>query len=236
MVQGACQLEDPIDRPGTEAAVTVPRWHTRALVSLLLAVAATGSLLEPPLATPHKSALLDSYVPVLLVNLGLAAYVARVGLGSNRWRSLVGGDLKPRAWLGHAPWAAILTGLVLGCESLLAAIFGLPESIAAHALMPTSPAEKCCWAALAVIIGFSEELVYRGYLQQQLELTTGSAASGVLLQGMLFGLAHAEQGPWALGRFACYGVAFGVVAKHRRSIVPCILCHVALDTLAGLVG
>jgi membrane protease YdiL (CAAX protease family) len=83
------------------------------------------------------------------------------------------------------------------------------------------------------LIGWTEELVYRGYLRQQLTALSGSVVLGVLLQAFLFGVAHGEQGPWAVARFAAYGAAFGGVAARERTIVPCVLCHVVLDLYAG---
>jgi membrane protease YdiL (CAAX protease family) len=112
----------------------------------------------------------------------------------------------------------------------------MPESLFAHALLPNLPGEKAGWALLSVVIGGSEELVYRGYLRQQLQALSGSGWLAVLLQALLFGIAHGAQGQWAVARFAVYGALWGWLAQRRRSIVPCVLCHVGLDVYAGLAS
>jgi len=222
MLQGACQLLPDAAEGG--AVRLAPFWHTRALVLLLLAVAAVGSALgtdaTPPVVAGARLA--NSYLPLLLVNAGLAAYVSRFERGVF-WR-LVGVVPTQRvpAQLG---WAALLLALILGSEAVLTG-FGMPESLFAHAVLPTLGREKAIWLLLATLIGCAEELVYRGYLRQQLAALSGSAALGILLQAFLFGVSHGEQGPWAVARFAAYGVAFGCVAARERTIVPCVLCHV----------
>src|SRR5213075_2875806 len=94
MVQGACQrLPDVADAGELRLA---PFWHTRVLVLLFLAVAAVGSALETG-ATPTVvagSRVANSYLPLLLVNVGMAAYVSRFESGVF-WR-LVGRVAKHR--------------------------------------------------------------------------------------------------------------------------------------------
>jgi membrane protease YdiL (CAAX protease family) len=64
---------------------------------------------------------------------------------------------------------------------------------------------------------------------------TGRAWLAILIQAVIFGLAHAQQGAASAARIAIYGLALGAVAQSRRSVVPCILAHVATDLVSGLV-
>ncbi|HEX7668488.1 MAG TPA: CPBP family intramembrane glutamic endopeptidase, partial [Polyangiaceae bacterium] len=77
-------------------------------------------------------------------------------------------------------------------------------------------------------------VVYRGYLRTQLAAFTRSMPLAVVLQGLLFGIAHGEQGLAIATRVAVYGVGLGGLAAWRRSLLPGILCHVALDLTSGL--
>lgn len=231
-MQGACHAPALV----VPARPLVPFWHTRALLLLLLAVPIAATVLDSgPALAGSAPRLTDAYWSLLLVNLGLAFYAARLGLERSVFWRLVG-HTEARLFARHLATAAALLGLVLGAERALQLWLGMPESLVAHTLLPTLPSERASWALLAVVIGTSEELVYRGYLRQQLQALSGSAWLAVLLQGLLFGIAHGAQGPWAVGRFAAYGVAFGYVAWRQRSIVPCVLCHVGLDAYAGFAG
>jgi len=51
----------------------------------------------------------------------------------------------------------------------------------------------------------------------------------------LFGLAHAQQGAFAALRIAAYGLLLGALAHFRRSLLPCIACHVGIDLVAAVV-
>jgi membrane protease YdiL (CAAX protease family) len=43
---------------------------------------------------------------------------------------------------------------------------------------------------MSATAGFSEELIFRGYLTRQFDAWTGSLVFAVILQGIVFGLAH----------------------------------------------
>lgn len=111
-------------------------------------------------------------------------------------------------------------------------VFG-SSSGSALAILPRTGPERAVWIVLAAAVGFAEELVYRGYLVVQLRAFTRSSAAAVVLQALLFAVAHANQGAGAMLRFALYALAFGAVAVWRRSLVPTILCHVGIDALGA---
>lgn len=216
-----------------------PAWHTRALVGLLLAVAVTGSLLEPAALqsqTGH-SLLVRAYLPLVMVNLMLCMYASGVGLQRNILAELLGRRWAARGrLLMDLVTATALAAAVIAAESGLQRLLGLPESLAAHGILPSSIGEKLAWAPVAAFVAFSEELVYRGYLQRQLAVLSGCLPFGVLAQAALFGIAHAEQGPEAVARFACYACAFGGLAAWRGSLLPGALAHVMVDWLAAAGG
>lgn len=241
MVQGACQTASLAsgESAGEPSALLAPAWHTRALVGVMLAVAATGTLLER-VASPaaHTSLpIWQGYLSLALVNFGLCLYVSGVGLKRNIFAVLFSQLRYDRRRLfADWGWGAGLALTLIVAENGLQTLLGLPESVAAHALMPASTGEKVAWTLVAMLVGFSEELVYRGYLQRQLAMLSGWLPFGILAQSLLFGIAHGEQGGWAVGRFAVYGLALGWVAAKRQSLLPCVLCHVALDWVAALGG
>jgi len=247
VVQGACQpaiassagaVPRAVAPPAVAPPAVAPYWHTRALVLLLLSVAATGTLLDTrsELAAASATQLAGRYLPLLVVNVSLSAYVLWFGLRRSSYRELFGIGHGAGGALGDVAWAAALALSVIGAENALQTLFGFAESAASHALVPASAAARVCWLGLVPVVGLSEELVYRGYLQRQLSALSGQAWLGVTLQALLFGVAHGEQGGSAVARFALYGLAFGWVTQARRTLWPCVLCHVALDVAAGLSG
>jgi membrane protease YdiL (CAAX protease family) len=239
MVQGACQLAAIEPRSVDATSPLAPPWHTRALVALMLVVAAAGTAFahvagpSGGVASPGVTA----YLPLSIVNLGLLLYVCRIGFGRNILaRVFSQGRYDTPRVLVDLGWGACVALALIGTEKTLQWLFGLPESVAAHALVPRTPGERIAWVFVAALVGFSEELVYRGYLQRQLAALSGWLPFGVVAQALLFGIAHGEQGGWAVARFAGYALGLGWLAAVRKSLLPCVLGHVAVDLLAGLAG
>ena len=89
---------------------------------------------------------------------------------------------------------------------------------------------------LSISAGFSEELVFRGYLQRQLTALTGRASLALLLQAAVFGVAHGYQGTRACLSIAIYGVLFTLLALWRKSLRPGMIAHAWTDIAGGLLG
>ena len=215
----------------------VPGWHPALLVALMLSVDAAGSVLA---ARHHElrgqgPLVVRAYLPLLCVNWGLLLYVCRVGRARSAFVELMG----PSAFRASRALTdlalAVVTALALmGGEAAWQLAFGNARNAAAGALLPTTSAERAVWCAVAVSVGVSEEVVYRGYLTTELARFTGSAVAGVVGQALLFAFAHGEQGAAAVTRFFVYALGLGALARARRSLLPGILAHVAVDLVAGL--
>ena len=221
--------------------VLAPRGHTAALVGLYLAVAATGVVLQgrgtPPVAVPSSGGrVVAMYLPLLVVQWGITLYVCRVGRARN-----VLGDLLGARWtsIGRAVGDVALAAggwvAIKAVELAWVSVFASGVAPAVTSLLPQSLPERLMWAAVAVSVGFCEEVVFRGYLQRQFEGFWGKPWLAVGLQALLFGVAHGEQGASAVARAALYGVGFGALARWRRSLVPGILCHAWTDLASGLL-
>jgi len=227
-------------RAGTQQPVDLaPRWHTAALVLLIVAVALTGltvgrgAVVSSPVAVGSRTR--EVYLPTLIVQWALVLYVSRVGRKRNVLKQLLGLPLDTirRACMD----VAIATSgffIVHAVEAFWQHGAAASQDAARLAVLPGTASERLVWIAVALSVGFAEEIVYRGYLLAQLSAFTGSHAAGVVLQSALFGLAHADQGIGAAVRVALYGAALGLIARVRRSLWPGILCHVAIDVCSGL--
>jgi membrane protease YdiL (CAAX protease family) len=219
-------------------AVRPPLWHTVGLVGLLLAVATVGMLSSSGQAAPAPSGsrIVESYLPLFAVSASLALYVARLGRGRSALGELVGRrwETAPRALVDVA-LGFLAAGLIVLTEYAWAATWGAPNRAWSSALLPSTSVERAVWVVVALTVGTSEELVYRGYLQNELGALARSPALGLVAQSALFALAHGEQGPGAVARAFLYGLGFGALASARKSLLPGMLAHVGLDVAAGLV-
>ena len=146
-----------------------------------------------------------------------------------RLRDLIGGRWqRPRDVAIDLLLAGALWTVWLGIES------GLPGTDSVRTLLPQRALETAAWILVAVSAGFCQELVFRGYLQQQFHAFTGSLPAAIALQAFVFGIGHFYEGTWAVTKIVLYGALFGALAAWRRSLRPGMIAH-AWSDLYGVV-
>ena len=91
-------------------------------------------------------------------------------------------------------------------------------------------------AVVYVIIGagFYEEFMFRGFLMQGFAMFFGGSRSAwiaaLIIQGVLFGAAHAYQNPLGMLITGTLGTLLGVlVIVWPRNLWPAIICHAVFD-------
>jgi membrane protease YdiL (CAAX protease family) len=151
-------------------------------------------------------------------------------LAGGRWTSWksVGTDLAIMvpSWL-------ILMGADVGVVWLLGA--GSARS-SWDRLLPHSALEFVVWICVSASAGICEEMIYRGYLQRQLHALTGNLRVAIVAQGVIFGVAHADQGWKNVISITVVGILFGALAAWRRNLRVNILSHTWNDVLVGWLG
>jgi len=88
---------------------------------------------------------------------------------------------------------------------------------------------------LMVIIAIAEEIVFRGYLIQRLQLISGSSQTAVILSSVLFALGHGYQGPIALVVIFVLGMILGGIFVLTRSLIAPMTIHFLNNSLAIII-
>lgn len=217
-----------------------PLWHTAALVGLFLGVAIIGLATTAPnvaSSSGPRPTWIELYAPTIAVQVALA--LAVVVLGRARPRLVLSG-LVGRRWttarraLGDVALALVGFVAIRALELAWASIAGASASAAVASILPQTDAERAVWVVVSIVVGVSEELVFRGYLQTQIAGFTRRPNLAWAAQAALFGVAHLSQGIGGAIRACAYGLLLGAIARSRRSLVPAMLCHVATDLVSGL--
>lgn len=191
-----------------------------------------------PAAAPSPGGKVGAYLPMVLVPWLLTFYVAWVGRDRSTHRSL--GSLLGEKWstAGRAAvdlaLALVVALVIVGCERVLSQAVDAAQSAALVAILPRSLGERLAWVLVALSVGFGEEVVYRGYLQTQLGALTRRRWLGVVLQALLFGVAHLDQGP-ASAVIALYGLLLGGLVRFRGTVLPAIAAHIAIDAASAFL-
>lgn len=225
--------------PDTRKHPIAPWWHT-VLVIAPIAIASVASAYQhglPNANLPGVSHRLSSYYTVLieewfgvfLVWLALRRRGLKVGsLVSGHWHS-------PRAFFRDLGLAVGFMVVVIPLVGALAYLLGANTNSAVANIPPKTVFELLVFLGLAASAGFAEELVFRGYLTQQLSAWTSSSAIAVILQGTVFGLAHGFYGK-AMLAVMVQGWLLGLLAHWRKSLRVGMLAHGLQDSVGGIVS
>jgi membrane protease YdiL (CAAX protease family) len=226
-----------------------PLWHTAIILALLLGISAlnvlTHHLAEAFAHQPdaqHRShfimygaTLIWEWMLLALVYWGLRIRRTplRQLLGVRRQGAV---ELWTDIAIAAGFWFASL--LALGAVGFLLRLVHLhPEDIRGivSQMAPASPGELALWIALSVSAGICEELIFRGYLQQQFTALTRHISLGIAISAVFFGLAHGYEGASGMLLIVLYGAFFGILAHLRRSLRAGIFAHAWHDSLSGFV-
>jgi hypothetical protein len=179
--------------------------------------------------------MIRGYLASIATEWGMA-YWAWVGI---HWR---GGTLRDitggrwRSWrsLSVDVFIAIPFWIVweLTAWLVLLAVKRIPTPTAAYQ-PPSGFAEIPLWILLSVSAGICEEIVFRGYLQQQFQSATRSAAAAVILQGVVFGLTHTYQGWRHVIVIVALGILYGALVAWRRNLRASMIAHAWSDIFEG---
>jgi membrane protease YdiL (CAAX protease family) len=216
-----------------------PWWHT-VLVLIPIAVSSVAAWYQhglPNAQLPDMSFRLSSYITVLLLEWFV---VFLIWLALKRRGLLISSLVAGRWETGGAFFRDL--GLAVGflivvipLVGLLAHLLGGETSAYLAKMLPMTVLELVVWLACAATAGFCEELIFRGYLTRQFSAWTGSRIWAIVLQGIVFGLAHGYYQKLMVV-IVIQGWLLGLLAYWRKSLRPGMLAHGLQDGIGGVVG
>jgi membrane protease YdiL (CAAX protease family) len=253
----------PLTPPTTPAAIA-PVWHTVVLIVVIVDFSIHGAWLLAGthrelnrLATYGLAAGMDVLMLAWIAfGLHLKKISFRTLLGSwpISFRSILR-DLSYAVafWIAALMVLGSLSSAWLRTEALLTrgtpaahapenaqqALNSDPEKLqiirALQRLAPANDREVVAWMLLCLLVGFTEEVVFRGYLQRQFTCwARGSVAWGVAASALVFGSGHIYEGARGMFLIAAFGALFSLLALYRRSLRAGMMAHAWHDLITGL--
>ena len=231
-------LPDATPRPIAHWTHTLALLFVLALTTIFGRSRAASHLAPDVLNASH----LFSYATTMLLEwLLLGAVIA----GIYRRR-----DFFAAAFLNRANTNAQSLGLgavvyILGF--IATAIVGLAISLTplAHhrnidyvlAMLPRTPLDFLFWFCVSLTAGICEELIFRGYLLQQLTAWSRSPIASIFIAALLFGSVHLYEGLGAILPLAALAIVYGFVVRHfKGDLRAVIVAHTLQDFLVGFLG
>lgn len=228
------------------------RRHTAAVVGFFLLLTVVGALFHrsgvgQAAGAPHPN-VAGLYLSLIAAEWALVYWVhAGLRLSATPLRNVID---QPAVTASAGTSSISARSRRVGVDALVAAgVWGgwtavalardhwlTPGVSSVASLLPEGPVEAILWTALSISAGFCEELLFRGYLQQQFRALTGSLPLAVAMQAVLFGVAHGYQGLAPTISIAAYAALLGAVAAWRQSLRPGMIVHAWTDIFSGLVA
>ncbi len=210
------------------------------LALMLVALSAAAMGFEPDPEDLDAGELLGAQVVVAIGSVFLVR--AFLGWRDERLRD-VGCAPPPRGWR-HACTVGVIAGLVIKVLSIGVgmALLGLGLEAGDVFFELRDASDLGVFAFGGALAGFSEELVYRGYLLSRLESVfarRGEPGSGLLwatcATSLVFGSGHAYQGAVGVGMTASVGVLLTLlVVLARRNLVVAMVAHAVFNLCSFL--
>jgi hypothetical protein len=217
----------------TAPKLVAPIWHTAIFLAALAGLAVWSARQHGLLAGQSRAA---SYVVTIACEWLLFALAAwGIRMSGISISSVIGGRWStPKLFLRDLGIGALF---LLGSNTALAALSAVlhpgPNANIAR-MLPRSRIEIVLWVLVSLSAGICEEFVTRGYLQKQLSGMLKNATAGLMVQGIIFGAAHAYQGPRRMLIIALLGCMLGWLAQWRQSLRPGMLSHFLQDAMGGI--
>ena len=200
--------------PRPESNAIAPAWHTAVLLLFLTAFALLTLHIRAQNPAAQGNHRVHGYLLTMAFEWLMVAFIA--------WGARFGGaSLRTLAGAFTPTGRSVLRDLGIAIAYLLVAqvVLGIVTAATGHFIHSD---------------GICEEMIFRGYMQRQFTAWTGSAAAGIALQGIVFGIAHSYQGPGMVIVIAVYGCLFGTLAWWRKSLRPGMAAHFIQDAIGGL--
>jgi uncharacterized protein len=244
MCSGYRAMMETPQRPPDDRGLLAPWWHTALMVLVIISLSVAGvrqlrNFGNQPLHLVANYTLTIAYEWILAALVLWGIHLRRVPL-----RQLLGPQ-RPgaRAWmvdigvaLGY--WAVALMVLALLGNALikLSGSHIDPQKIGdvTQKLAPSTGVEMLLFLMLSISAGICEELVFRGYLQQQFTRMGHRVWVGVALSALVFGGAHGYEGIAGMLLITAYGAMFGVLALLRRGLRTGMIAHAWHDSVSGV--
>ena len=241
-------VTEPVVTPPTsvKAELIAPWWHTLIIIALILGNSFLGSTKIGAVQASGSRILL--YGGTFITQLVLFVIIW-FGIRSRgvRMRDLIGGRWeKVEDFLldfGLAIGFILVAGIILlGLRIALGTVdlhnLEKVKNDTKQMLGPIAPRtylEAGLFVLLSVCAGLFEEIIFRGYFQRQFHALSRSAAIGIIVSGIIFGLAHGYQGRRMMIVIAVFGMLFGILAYMRKSLRPGMMAHALQDSYSGIL-
>jgi membrane protease YdiL (CAAX protease family) len=217
-----------------------PWWHTVGLLGLFILTT---------MLTEHRAATRDltqiARIPNYLVSIAMElVLLALVMAGIRECREFLLRAFRNRARTFAESLGIGVAVYILGFMAIAAVSLTLYFTPLSHqrneaiilAIAPHTPLQFIVWFFVSLSAGVCEELVFRGYLLQQLTAWTQRPIVSIVIAALLFGSVHLYEGLGAILPLAALALIYGFVVRYcKGDLRGVIVAHTLQDFIVALL-
>jgi membrane protease YdiL (CAAX protease family) len=231
----------PPPPPSDARPQPIAHWtHTLALILFLLLSEALAHQ-RIAAANPSGSPLLRYASTLTLEWLLLGSVIA--GIYHRRAFFLLAVAQRERSWLASIGLGFAVYGMgfvllaIIGFALFFTPLFRHRNEGVIAAMLPHTIIQFAVWFLVSLTAGICEEVIFRGYLLQQLTAWTKRPIASIVAVGALFGCLHLYEGLAAVVPLAALGILFGFVGRQLKGdLRAVIVAHTLQDFLVALLA
>jgi membrane protease YdiL (CAAX protease family) len=123
----------------------------------------------------------------------------------------------------------VMWGIYLSVPSGAYRFIGHGWNIGSNFRGPQQQSDYLLLPVLCCLIGFREELIFRGYLINRFERIFNSTFAAVIFSSLLFGFMHLYQGWYGVISTASLGLVYAIFFARFRRLWPLVAAHAVTD-------
>ena len=225
-----------------ESPRPIAHWtHTLALVFILLLFTFFGHARSTATAIDATPKVMRYGTSILLEWLLLGAVIAGIYqrrtffLAAFRSRENTNGSAAAYGLVVY--FLGFMAVLVTGAALYFTPLFHKRNQEVVLAMLPHTPLDFLMWFGVSLTAGICEEIIFRGYLLQQLNAWTRRPTLSIILAALLFGSVHLYEGLGAILPLAALAIVYGLVVRHfKGDLRAVVVAHTLQDFIVALIA
>ncbi len=233
-------LAPPPPIPDTTPKPIAPWWHTAGLFGLLALTtafthhrAATKLVTDAPRIPQYIGSIVMEW---LLLGLVIAGVFRKRDFFLTAFRNRATTLLRSIGFGVLTYFMGFLAIAIAGAALYFTPLFHKRNEAVIAAIAPHTPLEFFVWFLVSLTAGITEEIIFRGYLMQQLSAWTRSPIGAIFLAALLFGSVHLYEGLAAIIPLAALAVVYGFVVRYYKGdLRAVVIAHTLQDFIVALL-
>ena len=133
--------------------------------------------------------------------------------------------------------AGLAATILVGISLYFTPLFHKRNEAVIMAMLPHTPLQFLMWFGVSLTAGVCEEIIFRGYMMQQVTAWTRSPVAAIVLTSLVFGSLHLYEGLGAILPLAALAIVYATAVRLMKGdLRAVIIAHTLQDFVVALLA